>query len=159
MIRSIVLFVVFVFAGAVASSRTISGDVLKLPSDAPKFYGGDADDDYAGTRWAVLIAGSNGYWNYRHQVIPVDSFFLYVKRKSDGIRHQSCSDFSSNFFNRVCQIANSTCKIQTPTWFLLSLSLHTHWWEDWCTVLISTHNQLTLIRSVTTCDISHPFSC
>ena len=21
-----------------------------------------------GTKWAVLVAGSNGYWNYRHQV-------------------------------------------------------------------------------------------
>lgn len=89
MIRSIVLFVVFVFAGAVASSRTISGDVLKLPSDAPKFFGGDADDDYAGTRWAVLIAGSNGYWNYRHQVIPVDSFFCMLKENLTefGINH------------------------------------------------------------------------
>lgn len=28
------------------------------------------DVEGEGTRWAVLIAGSNGYWNYRHQVIP-----------------------------------------------------------------------------------------
>lgn len=25
--------------------------------------------DQQGTRWAVLVAGSNGYGNYRHQVI------------------------------------------------------------------------------------------
>ncbi|KAL2937983.1 Vacuolar-processing enzyme, partial [Bienertia sinuspersici] len=24
-------------------------------------------DDSVGTRWAILIAGSNGYWTYRHQ--------------------------------------------------------------------------------------------
>jgi hypothetical protein len=29
----------------------------------------DEDDDGVGTRWAVLVAGSNGYGNYRHQVI------------------------------------------------------------------------------------------
>lgn len=49
---------------------------LRLPSDASTFIrpGGAAHDDTggdsAGTRWAVLIAGSNGYWNYRHQVLP-----------------------------------------------------------------------------------------
>lgn len=26
------------------------------------------EDDEIGTRWAVLVAGSNGYANYRHQV-------------------------------------------------------------------------------------------
>lgn len=26
-------------------------------------------EDTIGTRWAVLIAGSNGYGNYRHQVL------------------------------------------------------------------------------------------
>lgn len=28
----------------------------------------NGDDEIVGTRWAVLIAGSNGYYNYRHQV-------------------------------------------------------------------------------------------
>jgi legumain len=35
---------------------------IRLPSDRA------AADDAVGTRWAVLIAGSNGYYNYRHQV-------------------------------------------------------------------------------------------
>jgi legumain len=33
--------------------------------------GPEVDDDDGkeiGTRWAVLVAGSNGYGNYRHQV-------------------------------------------------------------------------------------------
>lgn len=42
---------------------------IRLPSD--RFDGartsGDGDDA-VGTRWAVLIAGSNGFYNYRHQV-------------------------------------------------------------------------------------------
>jgi legumain len=28
----------------------------------------EAEDDAVGTRWAVLVAGSSGYGNYRHQV-------------------------------------------------------------------------------------------
>jgi legumain len=40
----------------------------------PTGKGGDAaaraveEDDEVGTRWAVLVAGSSGYGNYRHQV-------------------------------------------------------------------------------------------
>lgn len=41
---------------------------LRLPSDREvERINGDEDDD-VGTRWAVLIAGSSGYGNYRHQV-------------------------------------------------------------------------------------------
>lgn len=37
--------------------------VIKLPTQEV-----DAESDEVGTRWAVLVAGSNGYGNYRHQV-------------------------------------------------------------------------------------------
>lgn len=30
-----------------------------------------AEEDEVGTRWAVLVAGSSGYGNYRHQVSAV----------------------------------------------------------------------------------------
>lgn len=42
-------------------------DPIRLPSDrvAKPIIG---EGDPLGTRWAVLIAGSNGYYNYRHQV-------------------------------------------------------------------------------------------
>ena len=43
---------------------------LRLPSDG-RTNGGD---DAVGTRWAVLIAGSNGYGNYRHQVYQLFFF-------------------------------------------------------------------------------------
>ncbi|KAL6556659.1 hypothetical protein OROGR_005947 [Orobanche gracilis] len=50
-------------------------DFIKLPSEARRFISGaetesnvdGADDDSVGTRWAVLLAGSSGYSNYRHQ--------------------------------------------------------------------------------------------
>ena len=60
----------------VAGGRDFAGDNgLRLPSEASRFFrpgGADedgTDGDSVGTRWAVLLAGSNGYWNYRHQVI------------------------------------------------------------------------------------------
>jgi legumain len=37
--------------------QTVAGEFLRLPSEM----------DVVGTRWAVLIAGSNEYYNYRHQ--------------------------------------------------------------------------------------------
>jgi legumain len=39
---------------------------IRLPSE--RAAADETDDDAVGTRWAVLIAGSNGYYNYRHQV-------------------------------------------------------------------------------------------
>lgn len=66
----------------VAGSRDFAGDNgLLLPSESSMFFspGGAAADDTSGVRWAVLIAGSDGYWNYRHQVIlfaSIPSFYL-----------------------------------------------------------------------------------
>ncbi|RWW25434.1 hypothetical protein BHE74_00043005 [Ensete ventricosum] len=37
----------------------------------------NGDDEIVGTRWAVLIAGSNGYYNYRHQVDENIIVFMY----------------------------------------------------------------------------------
>lgn len=36
---------------------------IKLPTEPD-----DVDGEVVGTRWAVLVAGSSGYANYRHQV-------------------------------------------------------------------------------------------
>lgn len=69
---AVVLLLVVSFSGVVESRRDIVGDVLKLPSEVSSFFRPAAeDDDSVGTRWAVLIAGSNGYWNYRHQVTMI----------------------------------------------------------------------------------------
>ncbi|PQM38388.1 vacuolar-processing enzyme [Prunus yedoensis var. nudiflora] len=88
--------VVFLFlvslSGFAAGSRDLIGDVLRLPSEASRFFGrGDdgpdeQDDGTVGTRWAVLIAGSNGYWNYRHQA---DICHAYQLLKKGGLKDEN----------------------------------------------------------------------
>lgn len=61
--------ILFLLATLITLASGARHDILRLPSEASTFFkapGGDQNDE--GTRWAVLIAGSNGYWNYRHQV-------------------------------------------------------------------------------------------
>ena len=74
------LFLAF-FLVAAADGRGF----LKLPSDAARFFrpaeenrGADGGDP-VGTRWAVLLAGSNGYWNYRHQADICHAYQLLIK--------------------------------------------------------------------------------
>lgn len=82
----VVLLLLFIgLSGSVSAGRDLVGDILRLPSEASRFFGrgrgadvaDDNDDDSSGTKWAVLIAGSNGYWNYRHQVIYLFFFFTF----------------------------------------------------------------------------------
>ncbi|KAK9141956.1 hypothetical protein Syun_011356 [Stephania yunnanensis] len=84
-------------------SRSLDG--LKLPSDAKVFaHQGEADgEDVGGTRWAVLIAGSNGYWNYRHQA---DVCHAYQILKSGGLKDENIvvfmyDDIAFNEYNPV----------------------------------------------------------
>ncbi|GJZ80555.1 peptidase C13, legumain [Tanacetum coccineum] len=51
-------------------------DFLRLPSEK----------ESTGTRWAVLLAGSNGYWNYRHQA---DVCHAYQILKSGGLKDEN----------------------------------------------------------------------
>ncbi|KAB2619541.1 vacuolar-processing enzyme-like [Pyrus ussuriensis x Pyrus communis] len=87
----VLLFLSSVLASA-AGSRDLIGDVLRLPSEASRFFGrGDdapdqQDDGTVGTRWAVLIAGSNGYWNYRHQA---DICHAYQLLKKGGLKDEN----------------------------------------------------------------------
>ncbi|PKI34715.1 hypothetical protein CRG98_044893, partial [Punica granatum] len=68
-ITDVLVLLSLLCAGGVSGRRNIAGDVIELPSEASRFFHAkdDVDDDSVGTRWAILIAGSNGYWNYRHQ--------------------------------------------------------------------------------------------
>ena len=52
-----------VHGAAARLNRKEWDSVIKLPTEPV-----DADSDEVGTRWAVLMASSNGYGNYRHQV-------------------------------------------------------------------------------------------
>ncbi|KAK1266352.1 hypothetical protein QJS04_geneDACA002519 [Acorus gramineus] len=54
---------------------------LLLPSD-----GVGEDDDSVGTRWGVLLAGSNGYENYRHQA---DVCHAYQIMKKGGLKDEN----------------------------------------------------------------------
>lgn len=74
-IPSVLLFLLLGLCVSIAARREPTEDHLRLPSEASRFFGRvggvvdeDVDDGTSGTRWAVLIAGSSGYWNYRHQV-------------------------------------------------------------------------------------------
>ncbi|KAJ0248215.1 Vacuolar-processing enzyme alpha-isozyme [Hirschfeldia incana] len=67
----------------------VSGDVIRLPSQASKFFHpteDDGDDSSAGTKWAVLVAGSRGYWNYRHQA---DVCHAYQLLKKGGVKEEN----------------------------------------------------------------------
>lgn len=65
---------IFFLVGLSVIAAAAGRNVLKLPSEASRFF--DEADDSVGTRWAVLLAGSNGYWNYRHQVIIMTIWLL-----------------------------------------------------------------------------------
>ncbi|CAN6354092.1 unnamed protein product [Urochloa humidicola] len=54
-------------------------DFLRLPSEGER-------DAVAGTRWALLIAGSNGYYNYRHQA---DVCHAYQIMKKGGLKDEN----------------------------------------------------------------------
>uniref|UniRef100_A0A7N0RHE8 Legumain prodomain domain-containing protein n=1 Tax=Kalanchoe fedtschenkoi TaxID=63787 RepID=A0A7N0RHE8_KALFE len=76
-----------IFSGLVSASRELIDDsVLRLPSDSSRFFQAEDGDDSAGTRWAVLIAGSSGYWNYRHQA---DVCHAYQLLKKGGLKDEN----------------------------------------------------------------------
>ncbi|GAB4854364.1 hypothetical protein Ancab_022950 [Ancistrocladus abbreviatus] len=78
----------------VAHGRQIPDDLIRLPSDGSSFINrafpehnkGDDDDDSVETRWAVLLAGSDGYWNYRHQA---DVCHAYQVLKKGGLKDEN----------------------------------------------------------------------
>ncbi|GAB2223030.1 hypothetical protein Droror1_Dr00017165 [Drosera rotundifolia] len=90
------LLLLLVSLAFVAGARQISGDengddFLRLPSDRGSlidraFPEPDGDDEAGGTRWAVLIAGSDGYWNYRHQA---DICHAYQILKKGGLKDEN----------------------------------------------------------------------
>ncbi|KAI3682208.1 hypothetical protein L2E82_50071 [Cichorium intybus] len=69
---------------AVVHARVTANDFIRLPSE--KHDSVAVDDDSVGTRWAVLLAGSNGYWNYRHQA---DVCHAYQILKKGGIKDEN----------------------------------------------------------------------
>ncbi|KAI5586291.1 hypothetical protein POPTR_006G232900v4 [Populus trichocarpa] len=87
-----VIFLLISFCGIAVGVRDIVGDVLRLPSEASRFFrpgkfnDDNSDDDSSGTRWAILLAGSNGYWNYRHQA---DVCHAYQLLRQGGLKEEN----------------------------------------------------------------------
>ncbi|KAI3823743.1 hypothetical protein L1987_05184 [Smallanthus sonchifolius] len=67
---------------AVVNGRELAEDFIRLPSEKLDL----SHDDSVGTRWAILIAGSNGYWNYRHQE---DVCHAYQILKTGGLKEEN----------------------------------------------------------------------
>ncbi|KAE8664390.1 Vacuolar-processing enzyme [Hibiscus syriacus] len=81
-----VILLLLSISGIVSAGRYSIGDVLRLPSDVSSFFHGSEDDEVGGTKWAILIAGSNGYWNYRHQA---DVCHAYQILRSGGLKEEN----------------------------------------------------------------------
>lgn len=65
----------------VVETRQLVGDSLNLMPEMSEFLHNNTgpsgnNDGFSGIRWAVLVAGSRGYENYRHQVIGVIILYL-----------------------------------------------------------------------------------
>ena len=66
----LLLFEAINVARAARLNQWESGIRLPTEKDEPQ----DIDDQQLGTRWAVLVAGSAGYGNYRHQVKHLSAY-------------------------------------------------------------------------------------
>ncbi|XP_039022701.1 vacuolar-processing enzyme-like isoform X3 [Hibiscus syriacus] len=62
---------------------------IRLPSDEPQ----GVDDQELGTRWAVLVAGSAGFGNYRHQA---DVCHAYQLLRKGGLKEQNIIVFMND---------------------------------------------------------------
>lgn len=64
------LLLVLLFFEAIGGGRALRVDPWESSIRMPTEKDEPAEDDEkeGGTRWAVLVAGSSGYGNYRHQV-------------------------------------------------------------------------------------------
>ncbi|XP_058222083.1 vacuolar-processing enzyme-like [Rhododendron vialii] len=79
-----VLLLLALSASVTVHGREISDNLIRLPSESSRFF--DDETDALGTRWAVLIAGSSGYWNYRHQA---DVCHAYQLLKKGGLKDEN----------------------------------------------------------------------
>ncbi|XP_068647170.1 vacuolar-processing enzyme-like [Aristolochia californica] len=79
-----VLFVLLL-CGVTVECRVFDRDVIRLLSNGAD-AGGGGDEVSIGTRWAVLVAGSSGYWNYRHQA---DVCHAYQIMKKGGLKDEN----------------------------------------------------------------------
>ncbi|GAB2274117.1 hypothetical protein Dimus_008889 [Dionaea muscipula] len=78
----VLLLLEVIIAGGRASRFNLFEDMgILMPTEKD-----DIEDDEVGTRWAVLVAGSNGYGNYRHQA---DVCHAYQILKRGGLKEEN----------------------------------------------------------------------
>ncbi|KAK9014629.1 hypothetical protein V6N11_005782 [Hibiscus sabdariffa] len=86
LVASVFLLLLSVTEIVSAGRDAIQGN-LRLPSEASRFFQKSEDDDgLEGTRWAVLVAGSRGFSNYRHQA---DVCHAYQLLKNGGLKDEN----------------------------------------------------------------------
>ncbi|KAK6262941.1 hypothetical protein QUC31_008757 [Theobroma cacao] len=78
----LVLLLLFEAGRAARLNQWESGIRLSTDIDEPQ----DVDDQQLGTRWAVLVAGSSGYANYRHQA---DVCHAYQLLRKGGLKEEN----------------------------------------------------------------------
>ncbi|XP_039115632.1 vacuolar-processing enzyme-like [Dioscorea cayenensis subsp. rotundata] len=82
----IALFVLFLSLILLGSHSDGSQSSVKLPWNLRDDSTDCSDEDKAGTKWAVLVAGSRGYLNYRHQA---DVCHAYQILKKGGLKDEN----------------------------------------------------------------------
>lgn len=116
----------------------------EFPEDFIIHVGGGSSTGPSGTKWAVLVAGSMGYGNYRHQVntttfnynfffdqhlITINIIQLY--KKSNSVTCSYCYSFS-------CYVEFSTCRWLVCTFPKnVSLKLVSLKFSVWLSILLS----------------------
>ncbi|KAL2321607.1 hypothetical protein Fmac_025986 [Flemingia macrophylla] len=86
-----------VHGAAARPNRRDWDSVIRLPTEPVD----DPDADEVGTRWAVLVAGSSGYGNYRHQADVCHAYQLLVNGglKEENIVVFMYDDIATNDLN------------------------------------------------------------
>ncbi|KHG10620.1 Vacuolar-processing enzyme [Gossypium arboreum] len=85
LVAAVILLLLWLI-GFVSAGGDANGDVLWLPYEASRFFHRSDDDEFDGTRWAVLRAGSKTYQNYRHQA---DVCHAYQLLRKGGLKDEN----------------------------------------------------------------------
>ncbi|GAB4857040.1 hypothetical protein Ancab_014951 [Ancistrocladus abbreviatus] len=101
--NTVVVLLLFILGAQAAGRFNRWEDMgILMPTETDGSAGSeDVDDDVVGTRWAVLVAGSSGYGNYRHQA---DVCHAYQILKRGGLKEENIvvfmyDDIATNFLN------------------------------------------------------------
>ncbi|KAL1371242.1 hypothetical protein HN51_001469 [Arachis hypogaea] len=86
--------------GKASRLNSFYDSVIRLPSESES-ESAENDEVGGGTRWAVLVAGSSGYGNYRHQADVCHAYQLLIKGglKEENIVVFMYDDIANNDLN------------------------------------------------------------